>query len=81
MGLDFVHDASFARIRELYVEAAPALLQGARVRLAVHQLLAWSAFPGGDPEARPRNGTVSSGEVHRSQPLYPSLSLRIDVDR
>jgi hypothetical protein len=81
IGVDYVHDASFARIRELYVEAAPTFLRGARVRLAAHQLLAWSPFPGADPEARPRYGSVSGGTVHRSQPLYPSVSLRIDLDR
>lgn len=78
---DFIEDASFARIRELYVEAAPTLLRGARVRLAVHQMLAWTAFGGGDPEARQRHGTVGVGDMRGSQPLYPSVSLRIDVDR
>lgn len=76
-----IHDAGFVRIRELHVEAAPAFLRGGRVRLAAHQLLAWTAFPGADPEANPRFGAMNGGQVRRSQPLYPSVSLRLDFDR
>lgn len=57
----FVRDASFVRVREVYLSLAPAVLRGASVRIAAHQLLAWTPFPSGDPEAMPRSGAVASG--------------------
>lgn len=76
----FVRDAGFVRIREVYLEAAPSLLRGSRVRLAAHQVLAWTRFANIDPEARARRGARAVPDVGTSQPLYPSISLRVDFD-
>ena len=75
----FVRDASFVRVREVHVSWTPSLLRGSTIRLAAHQLLAWTRFPTGDPEAMPRNGAIPTGAAGFHEGIRPSFSVRIEM--
>jgi hypothetical protein len=83
----FIHDASFTRLREIYIEVAlparlafPALGR-ARLRLIGHNLVTWTRFPSLDPEAISRFGAVSDGIAGFNQPIARTVSLRVDLGR
>lgn len=81
----FVHDASFTRLREVYVEftlparLSTATLGRARIRLTGHNLALWTRFPRVDPETIDRFGGMSNGIAGHNQPLPRTISLRVDL--
>ncbi len=72
----FVAPADNLRLRELYVQLP---IGANRLRISAHQLLLFSRFKGGDPEAVGRAGAHATGIVGLTQPLFPSISARLEI--
>ena len=82
-----VHDATFVRVRELWVRYAlpsglvPRGLTGASLHFAAHQLATWTKYPSGDPET----GAFAEGNVQHWDLYTPRIprtfSLRLDLVR
>jgi hypothetical protein len=75
----FARDASFVRIRDVHVALTPRILRGSTLRFAAHQLLAWTRFPNGDPEAMPRIGAVATGEGGYHEGIRPTFTVRLEL--
>lgn len=72
----FVHSADNLRLRELFVRVP---VGRHHLRLASHQLLLHSRYPGGDPEAVSRVGAQPTGIAGLTQPIFPSVSVRLEI--
>lgn len=72
----FVHSADNLRLRELFVRVP---IGRYHLRLSSHQLLLYSRYPGGDPEAVRRVGAQPTGIAGLTQPIFPSVSVRLEI--
>ena len=82
-----VYDATFVRIRELWVRYAlpsrfvPRGMTGATLNVAAHQLATWTRYPAGDPETGAfREGNVQHWDLYT--PRVPrTFSVRLELVR